>query len=328
MVIANVFDRLIDGMDKMKTPLMIGLDPNIAQFPAPFLRLYSDWSQQFKAAGAAIFEFNRRIIDATYDLVTIYKPQSAYYEQYGHHGIEALEATIEYAKSKGAMVCLDAKRNDIADTSAAYAEAHLGKVLMPSGQYMRALDDVDLMTVNGYLGVEGILPFVEVANRDGKGIFVLAKTSNPGSGELQDVKLETGEEVYARMASMIDGWGVGSVGINGFSNIGAVVGATHPEQAARLRQDYPHIFFLMPGYGAQKAKAETLSNGFDSNGRGAVVNSSRAILYAYALESFRIRHPQLADPLRFGDAARLATIEAKQEINGVLADAGKLPAGW
>lgn len=323
----NVFDRLLDKIDEKQTPLMIGLDPNLAKFPKTVLDMAGS-SNGFEAAAEAIKLFNFDIIDATHDLVAVYKPQSAYYEQYGSSGIKALEETVKYAKSKGAMVCLDAKRNDIGSTSEAYAEAHLGKVLLPDGSYARSSIDADIMTVNGYFGIDGIQPFVDVSDRDGKGIFVLARTSNSSAGDLQDKVLANGDKVYMEMSELIRTWGVNNIGDRGFSNVGAVVGATYPEEAAEIREKYPSLFLLLPGYGVQGGKAQTLANGFNKKGYGGVVNSSRGILYAFSNDKFKEKYPHLAIPEMYAEAARQATINSIVEINGALKDAGKLPAGW
>jgi len=326
----HIVDKLYAKMDEKQTPLMIGLDPNLDMFPANILQRYG--FSTHGSAASAIMEFNIAIIDATHDLVPIYKPQSAYYEQYGSSGVKALEDTVEYAQSKGALVCLDAKRNDIGSTSTAYAEAHLGRVLLPNGNWAKSADNADFMTVNGYLGTDGIKPFVDVANREGKGIFVLAKTSNPSSGELQDLLIgghdpRFNPPVYMKMADLIKEWGQ-NIGTSGYSNVGAVVGATYPEEAKTLRKRLPNTVFLMPGYGAQGAKAEILVNGFDENGRGAAVNSSRGIIYAFANEKFKEKHPELAEPEKFAEAARQATIDSIKDINTALRDTGKLPTGW
>jgi len=239
-------------------------------------------------------------------------------------GIEVLEDTVRYIKSKGAIAILDAKRNDIGKTSEAYAEAHLGEVMLPNGKIVRSPDDVDFMTVNGYLGSDGIDPFSKVADRDGKGIFVLAKTSNSSSGELQDLLIKDGEEVYMKMAKLINEWGEGNIGQHGYSNVGAVVGATFPEEAERLREMLPHVLFLMPGYGTQGAKAETLVNGFDHNGRGAIINSASGIIFAYLRKEFRDRY----SPEDFAKAARSATFKSINNINDALRKAEKLPQAW
>jgi orotidine-5'-phosphate decarboxylase len=325
----NMVDILYRKMDEKQTPLCIGLDPNLKKFPKHILNeVLEEFGATPLASAEAIKRFNFSIIDSTCDLVSVFKPQIAYYEQYGSYGIRALEETIKYAKSKGAVVILDAKRNDIGPTSEAYAEAHIGKTFLPDGTTGISLDNPDFITVNGYLGSDGILPFVKVANRNNKGIFVLAKTSNPSSGELQDLKAENREEIYKVMARLINQWGKENIGKSGYSNVGAVVGATYPEEAKELRRILPKALFLMPGYGKQGGKAEILVNGFDENGRGAIVNSSRAINYAFSDQSFKEKYPFLAKSERFAEAARQATIDAIKDINNALRNAGKLPKGW
>jgi len=325
----NIVDRLYTRMDEKQTPLCVGLDPVMEELPKPLLEgVVDEFGSNYRAAAEAIRRFNFRIIDATHDLVPTFKPQSAFYEKYGHFGIKALEKTIKYAKDNGAIVILDAKRNDIGKTSKAYAEAHLGEVMLPDGNYVRSQDDVDLITVNGYLGNDGIKPFVEVADKNGKGIFVLVKTSNKSSGELQDLLITDGPEVYMKMAELVNEWGKDNIGENGYSNVGAVVGATFPEEAARLREWLPNTLFLMPGYGTQGAKAQTLVNGFDNKGRGAIVNTSSGVNFAYSNEKFREKYPDLAQPERFAEAARQATLDSIVDINNSLRDVGKLPKTW
>lgn len=331
----HVVDRLYAAMDEKKSTLCIGLDPNLRLFPQALLdgvseryNLADNPQNRFKAAAEAIRIFNKHTINLTHDLAVAYKPQSAYYEQYGSEGVRVLEETIQYAKKMGVIVILDAKRNDIGATSQAYANAHLGNVLFPDGTNDRNIADADMMTVNGYLGTDGIKPFVDVANRDGKGLFILAKTSNPSAGELQDLQTEDGQPVYVRMARLIQEWGEGNIGDLGFSNIGAVVGATKPDEAAILRSMLPRTLFLLPGYGAQGAKGEILVNGFDDNGRGALVSSSRGITYAFDRKEFKARHPEFRKKDLFFSAARQATLDAIADINGALERAGKLPRSW
>lgn len=326
----HVIDRLYQSMARVKTPLCIGLDPDLSKFPQSILDRVSriDDGGSHRAAATAIRIFNYAIIDATCDIVGIYKPQSAYYEKHGHWGVEALEDTADYAREKGAIVILDAKRNDIGRTSEAYANAHLGKVLAPNGQYIQSADNVDFITVTAYLGSDGVKPFVDVADKFDKGIFVLAKTSNPSSGDLQNLKLESGIEVYVKMAELINEWGKGNIGECGYSNIGAVVGATMPKEAAKLRTLLSYAVFLMPGFGTQGAKAEMLTNGFDKNGRGAIVSSSSGITYAFSNDKFAKRHPQLAQPEKFAQAARQETLDNIVDITAALKNANKLPRQW
>ncbi len=321
----NIVDKLYERMDEKRTPLCIGLDPVMGELPMPLRKKVAlQYGSNFRAAAEAFRRFNFAIIDATADLVPAFKPQSAFYEAYGNEGIRALEDTARYIKSKGAIAILDAKRNDIGKTSKAYAEAHLGQVMLPDGIMVRSPDDFDFMTVNAYLGSDGIKPFVDVANRYGKGIFILAKTSNKSSGELQDLEVGGGSEVYTEMTKLIERWGKENIGENGYSNIGAVVGATYPEEAKKLRETFQKVLFLMPGYGTQGAKAETLVNGFDSNGRGAIINSGSGITYAFSDERFAERN----SPENFAEIARAVTIQSIMDINRALSNAGKLPSRW
>jgi len=323
-------DRLYAAMDEKKTPLCVGLDPNLRLFPKCVLEEASAkyGGDSFRAAGEAIRMFNMAVIEAVHDLVPVSKPQSAYYEPYGSEGIRALEDTVRHLESRGVIPILDAKRNDIGRTSQAYADAYLGESFMPDGSTVRSPVGVQFLTVVGYLGSDGVKPFVETARDHNNGLFVLAKTSNKSAGDLQDLKLESGIEVYMQMAALVDQWCGDDRGEEGYSHVGMVVGATKPEEAALLREKYPHLTFLMPGYGTQGAAAEKLINGFDARGRGAVVNSSSGINYAFSNPKFAERHPELAKDDLFADAARQATIDSIEDINAALKGAGKLPAGW
>ena len=261
-----------------------------------------------EAAADAILQFNKALIDALYDVVPAIKPQAAYYEMYGWAGVRTLAETIRYAQSKGMFVMTDGKRNDIGATMTAYATAHLGKVdvdgveLEPFG--------ADALTVNGYLGTDGIQPLLDVCEKYDKGIFVLAKTSNPSSGELQD-RLIDGKPVYEIMGEMCENWGSRQIGAYGYSAVGAVVGATYPEQLAELRKKLPHTLFLVPGYGAQGGGAQGVAGAFDENGRGAIVNSSRAIMCAWKKEE---NCPETA----FAEAARREAIRMRDDITAYL----------
>lgn len=334
-MIQHVADKMYEKMDEKGTPLMIGLDPNLKYFPAPLLKevaeeydLKNNPERGLEAGAAAILKFNNAVIRRNAEHVGVFKLQSAYYEQYGHWGIKALERSIKMVRDAGCVAVLDAKRNDIDATSEAYARAHLGKVLLPDGSYASSDNKADMMTVNAYLGTDGVKPFTDAANEEGKGIFVLGKTSNKSSGELQDLLLKEGEEVFMKMAELIKLWGGSNIGEQGYSNVGVVVGATYPEQMAKIREGLPFTVFLLPGYGAQGGKAEMLVNGFAADGRGAVVNSSRGITYPCRKEAFTKKYPQLADPSKFVDATEQATLDSILEINQVLDEKGKLPAGW
>ena len=253
------FDRLIEGIVKTQNPTVAGFDPKLDYVPASIKEsCFEKYGKTLEGAAAALLEFNKAIIDKIYDIVPAIKPQAAYYEMYGWQGVKALCETIAYAKSKGMFVITDGKRNDIGTTMEAYATAHLGTTDV-AGEEIDAFG-ADALTVNGYLGTDGIKPLAEICDKKDKGIFVLVKTSNPSSGELQDMKLENGSTVYAQMGSMCENWGESLMGKYGYSGVGAVVGATYPDQLAEMRAKAPHTFFLVPGYGAQGGGAQDAKN--------------------------------------------------------------------
>lgn len=298
------FDRLIEKIIEMKNPTVVGLDPKLEYVPEFIQRRYLDddgWT--LKAAAKAIFAFNQAIIDEIHDLVPAIKPQAAYYEMYGHYGIKALEKTIRYAKLNGMFVITDAKRNDIGATMEAYTNAHIGAVKVGDSEIEPF--GADALTVNGYLGTDGIAPLLRVCKERDKGIYVLVKTSNPSSGELQD-RLVGDIPIYALMGDMCEQWGSDTIGKYGYSAVGAVVGATYPEQLAELRKRLPHTMFLVPGYGAQGGGAEGLKGAFDERGLGAIVNSSRAVMCAYKKEG--------CDERDFAKAARREVIRMREDI--------------
>ena len=277
-------DKLIEKIVETQNPTVVGLDPKL-EFIPEFLKTkaFTEDGESLKGASKAILNFNIGIIDAICDIVPAIKPQAAYYEMYGYYGVKALYKTIEYARSKGMYVITDGKRNDIGATMEAYATAHLSKVQV--GSQILEPFGADALTVNGYLGTDGISPLLKVCKEEDKGIFVLVKTSNPSSGELQD-RLIDGSTVYSIMGDMCEKWGSEVMGKYGYSAVGAVVGATYPEQLAEMREKLPHTFFLVPGYGAQGGGAEGVAKAFDKNGLGAIVNSSRAVMCAYQKDGF------------------------------------------
>lgn len=276
-------DILIEKIKKMQNPTVAGLDPNLSKIPSYIIKkAVEKHGAGPEAAAAAILEFNIGLIDALYDIVPAVKPQCAYYEMYGWQGMKALSETIAYAKSKGMFVITDGKRNDIGTTMEAYAAAHLGKVTMEGASFEPF--GADALTVNGYLGTDGITPLIKICKENDKGIFVLVKTSNPSSGELQDKNLQDGTQIYEYMGQMCEKWGEELTGKYDYSGVGAVVGATYPEQLTELRNKFPHTFFLVPGYGAQGGGGKGVSGGFDKNGLGAIVNASRSIMFAYQKE--------------------------------------------
>lgn len=299
------FDTLIERIEKTQNPTVAGLDPKLEYIPQYIKeKCFEKYGETLKGAAEAIFEFNKGIIDEIYDLVPAIKPQCAYYEMYGYEGVRVLAQTIEYAKSKGLFVMTDGKRNDIGATMEAYATAHLGEVKV--GSKTIAPFNADALTVNGYLGSDGITPLLnECKNRD-KGIFVLVKTSNVSSGELQDKIIED-KTVYNVMGDMCEQWGSEVMGKYGYSGVGAVVGATYPEQLSEMRKALPHTFFLVPGYGAQGGGAKGVSKAFDKNGLGAIVNSSRGIMCAYKKEDN-------CDEKDFAKASRREVIRMKKDI--------------
>lgn len=299
-------DRMIENIVKMQNPTVAGLDPKLAYIPQYILDESTEkYGVSLKAAANALFEFNKALINELCDIVPAVKPQAAYYEMYGFEGVKVLEETIAYAKSKGMFVMTDGKRNDIGATMEAYATAHLGETDV-FGEKIAAFD-ADALTVNGYLGSDGINPLLKVCGEKDKGIFVLVKTSNKSSGELQDMKLENGNTVYAQMGEMCEKWGEELPGKYGYSGVGAVVGATYPAMLGELREKMPHTFFLVPGYGAQGGAADDVAPGFDKNGLGAIVNSSRGIMCAWQKE-------EGLDPHDFAKAARREAIRMRDEI--------------
>ena len=263
-------------------------------------KAFAEKGENLEGAAEACWRFNEAILKATADLIPAVKPQIAMYEQFGIPGLIAYEKTVRFAKKLGLIVIADVKRGDIGSTSAAYAEGHLGSITIGEKQFFPF--DADMATVNPYLGSDGVKPFLEVCGRCDKGIFVLVKTSNPSSGELQD-QLIDGEPLYARVADLTSAWGE-SLMEGAWSNVGAVVGATYPKMLAELRARMPHTFFLIPGYGAQGGKAEDLAVAFNAQGEGGIVNSSRGIIAAWKQEKY-----QNFGAEAFADAARQATVD-------------------
>lgn len=303
------FDRLIAKIIETKNPTVVGLDPKLDYVPEYIKNKYFEEDGfTLKAAAKAIFKFNQKIIDEICDIVPAIKPQAAYYEMYGHYGIKTLEKTIRYAKLKGMFVITDGKRNDIGATMEAYTAAHLGSVKISDTECEPF--GADALTVNGYLGSDGIDPLLEVCKEKDRGIFVLVKTSNKSSGELQD-KLIDGTPVYAVMGDMCEKWGNEQIGKYGYSSVGAVVGATYPEQLSELRKRLPHTMFLVPGYGAQGGGAQGIAGAFDENGLGAIVNSSRAVMCAY-------KNEENCPEQDFAKAARREAVRMREDITSYI----------
>lgn len=303
-----IIDRLIDRIKETGNPTVVGLDPRLSYIPSYITdKYFAKYGNTPKAAAKSMLKFNKKIIDAVFDIVPAVKPQIAMYERYGIEGLKAYEKTVEYAKQKGLIVIGDVKRNDIASTAEAYSDGLLGKADI-NGELADSIPH-DFITVNPYFGSDGITPFTDDCKKYDKGIFVLAKTSNPHSGELQDL-LSDGKPIYEHVGALIESWGSELIGENGYSSVGAVVGATHKEQAARLREIMPHTFFLVPGYGAQGGKAEDLAVCF-KDGIGAIVNSSRGIIAAHLKDEYKICYN---DERLFALAARQASIDMKNDL--------------
>jgi orotidine-5'-phosphate decarboxylase len=285
----------------------VGLDPRLEQIPE-FIKAKAQREHKngFTAAAEAILEFNKGIIDAVADLVPVVKPQIAFYEQYGHEGIRAFEETLAYARGKGLLTIADSKRGDIGSTAEAYAKAFLGKVNLFGKEVFSF--DADAITVAPYLGWDGIKPFMTEAKKYGKGLFVLVKTSNVSSGDLQDLEMNDARSVYEIMGGYVDSWGADEVGDDGYSFVGAVVGATYPAQARKLRTLMPQNIFLVPGYGAQGGTAQDVKPCFNADGTGAVVNSSRGIIFAWENSD----HFTEKD---YAEAARDAVVKMRKELD-------------
>ena len=301
-----ITDKLIDGIIAMQNPTCVGLDTLFDYLPDDM----KAGAKTFEDVAARVLEFNKKIIDSVYDIVPSVKVQIAYYEMYGAAGMQAYYETLKYAAEKGLVVIADAKRNDIGSTAGCYAKAFLGETQV-NDESIQAFPS-DYVTVNGYLGSDGIVPFVEQCEKNDKGIFVLVKTSNPSGAEIQNMVLDNGTPMYEYVGGLVEKWGESTIGKYGYSAVGAVVGATHPTEAARLREILPHTFFLIPGYGAQGGNAEMLKSCFGANGLGGVVNNSRGILCAYKKNGGT-----------YYDAAREACIAMQKDLSSVIGKMGK-----
>ena len=303
--------KLIEGIRRTGAPIVVGLDPQLKFIPEAILKkAYGELGETLEGAAEAIFRFNAGIVDAIADLVPAVKPQIAMYEQYGIPGLIAFQKTVNYCHEKGLLVIGDVKRGDIGSTSESYAVAHLGSVKVGENDYTPFGED--FATVNPYFGTDGVKPFVNVCSKCDKGIFLLVKTSNPSSGEFQD-RLIDGRPLYEIVGEMVRKWGEDSMDPCGWSNIGAVVGATYPEQGKVLREVMPKSFILVPGYGAQGGKGSDLVHFFDKDGLGAIVNSSRGIIAAWQQESYASYGEAV-----YADAARAAVLAMKNDIAGAL----------
>ncbi|MBE6005962.1 MAG: orotidine-5'-phosphate decarboxylase [Sarcina sp.] len=317
-----MIQKLIDAIKTKNAPVVVGLDPNLSFVPAHLQQEaagrvsaaegLSEDERALRTAAEAIWQFNKGIVDAVYDLVPAVKPQIAMYEQFGLPGLEVYDRTVRYCKEKGLIVIGDVKRGDIGSTSASYAKAHIGRIAAAGREV--PVFDVDFATVNPYLGTDGIKPFVDVCNQCDKGIFVLVKTSNPSSGEFQDILTEGGVPMYELVGRKVREWGEDSMD-GRYSNVGAVVGATWPEQGERLRKLMPNTFILAPGYGAQGASAKDLTAFFDEEGLGAIVNSSRGIIAAHTKDAYREYGEE-----GFAMASRAAAIDMIEDLRQALAE--------
>lgn len=308
----NVVDKLIENTIRTKNPSVIGLDPDIGKIPACY-KVNAKSSNPFEAVANVIYEFNRDVIDTVADLVPAVKPQMAFYEKYGSYGVAAFEKTVAYAKSKGLVVIEDAKRNDIGNTAGAYADGHLGCVELLDGSHTPSID-ADFLTVTPFLGSESLHPFIEVCKKNSKGIFVLVKTSNTSSGEIQDVVVSDGMTISQSIAKYVSEQADAFTGEHGYSSIGAVVGATYPEEAVSLRKLMPKSYFLVPGYGAQGGSAKDIIPCFNEDGLGAIVNSSRGILYTHMTNEERAQCSRQEYLL----SVRTATLQMQEDIYSIL----------
>lgn len=304
-----MISRLIEKIQKT-APIVVGLDPQLKFIPEQLLKAsYKEIGENPEGVADAIFKFNKGIVDAVYDIIPAVKPQIAMYEVFGIPGLIAFDKTVKYCREKGLVVIGDIKRGDIGSTSAAYAQGHIGSVEI-GGKKFRGFEE-DFATVNPYLGSDGVKPFIDICNAEDRGIFVLVKTSNPSSGELQD-KMVDGTPIYEMMGRMVDEWGKESMD-GAYSNVGAVVGATYPEQGKVLRKIMPHTFILVPGYGAQGGKGADLVHFFNEDGLGAIVNSSRGIIAAYTQDKYSKFGAE-----NFADASRAAVLDMKEDILGAI----------
>lgn len=302
-------DNLIGKIKEKQSHIVVGLDPDYDKIPT---HLKKNATDDLAGISEVIFAFNSRIIDAVSDLVPAIKPQIAFFERYGIEGLKAFVKTVEYGKQKGLIVIEDAKRNDIGSTAIAYSEGHLGRIDI-SGKKIPVFD-VDAITLNPYLGSDGILPFVKDAQDFQKGMFILVKTSNKSSVEFQDIEVIDGgqqQKLFEVVARKVHEWGKAIIGKSGYSSVGAVVGATFPEDTKILRGLMPNAYFLVPGYGAQGGTANDIINSFNQDGFGALINASRSINYAY-------KNSSKFDEHQFAEAARDAVINMNKEINGSL----------
>ena len=305
-----MINQLIANIKKTGAPIVVGLDPMLKYIPEHIQKkAFAEFGETLEGAAEAIWQFNKGIVDKTYDLIPAVKPQIAMYEQFGIPGLVAFKKTVDYCKSKGLVVIGDIKRGDIGSTSSAYAVGHIGKVQVGSKTY--APFDEDFVTVNPYLGSDGVNPFIDVCKEEKKGLFILVKTSNPSSGEFHDQMID-GRPLYELVGEKVAQWGEDCMG-DEYSYIGAVVGATYPEMGKVLRKVMPKSYILVPGYGAQGGKGKDLVHFFNEDGLGAIVNSSRGIIAAYKQEKYANYGEEA-----FADASRAAVEDMVADIRGAL----------
>jgi len=328
----NIADLLNKKIIELKAPIVVGLDPTLPAIPDVYKSPYLQLDNPLEAVAKTILDFNKDIVDSVYEIVPAVKPQCAFYEKYGHWGFWAFEESIKYAKSKGMVVIADGKRNDIGSTATAYAEAFLGEVELLDGRKSSSIG-ADLLTVSPFLGRDGIAPFVETCEKQGKGIFVLVKTSNPSSSDIQNqvtvgrvaqppaveavashLTIENGRTIFEGLAAYVNEVGKNSIGDSGYSAIGAVVGATYPKEAEVLRQLMPKSIFLVPGYGAQGGGAKDVAPCFNKDKLGAIVNSSRGIMCAYK-EKYKATE---CSKEQYKATVQEATLKMREDISSVL----------
>ncbi len=301
-----MINKLTEKIKKLNAPIVVGLDPMLDYVPEHVkAKAFAEFGETLEGAGEAIWQYNKEILDCTADLIPAIKPQIAMYEQFGIEGLKAFKKTVDYAKSKDIVVIGDIKRGDIGSTSTAYAVGHLGKVQVGGKTYVPF--DEDFVTVNPYLGSDGVKPFMDICKEENKGIFVLVKTSNKSSGEFQD-RLVDGRPLYEIVGEQVAAWAADHMG-NDYSYVGAVVGATYPEMGKVLRKVMPKSYILVPGYGAQGGKASDLAPYFNEDGLGAIVNSSRGIICAYKQEAYAKFGAE-----NFGEASRQAVVDMIEDI--------------
>lgn len=305
-----MINKLVDKIRKTNAPIVVGLDPMMNYIPEHIIKkAFAEYGETLEGAAEAVWQYNKGIIDATYDLIPAVKPQIAMYEQFGIEGLKAFKRTCDYAKEKELVVIGDIKRGDIGSTSAAYATGHLGRVKV--GNNIFSAFNEDFVTVNPYLGTDGVKPFIDVCKEENKGLFILVKTSNPSSGEFQD-RIIDGRPLYEWVGEKVAEWGAEHMGKE-YSYIGAVVGATYPEMGKILRKQMPKTFILVPGYGAQGGKGKDLVHFFNEDGLGAIINSSRGIIAAYKQEAYAEFGAE-----NYADASRQAALDMIKDISQAL----------